>query len=117
MSRMDDYISRKWLMECVDKVWVKFDTERDKNIYIHLVMDLAPSADVPQWIPRSERMPENSRTVLVTDWGITGFGRRFDGRWWDCDGNVLKDVSAWMPLPEPYKEGDTDGCLMRRKDA
>lgn len=58
-----------------------------------------------RWIPCSEQMPENSGTVLVTDFGITGFGRRYDGRWWDCD-DVLKGVSAWMPLPEPYKEGD-----------
>lgn len=43
---MNDLISRQWLIECADKVWVKFDTERDKNIYIHLVRDLAPSADV-----------------------------------------------------------------------
>ena len=38
-----DLISRKWLMECIDEGWIKFDTERDKNIYIHLVRDIAPS--------------------------------------------------------------------------
>lgn len=57
------------------------------------------SASVQRWIPCSERLPENSRTVLVTDWGETCVSRRYDGRWWDCDGNVLKDVSAWMDLP------------------
>jgi len=40
----DDLINRKWLMECVDEGWIKFDTEKDKNRYIHLVRDIAPSA-------------------------------------------------------------------------
>ena len=75
---------------------------------IMAVFENLPPADVPQWIPCSERMPENGRTVLVTDWGETDFGRRYDGRWWSYD-DVLKDVSAWMPLPEPYKkDGDEE---------
>jgi len=41
---MDELISRKWLMECVDEGWIKFDTEKDKNTYVHLVRDIAPSA-------------------------------------------------------------------------
>ena len=41
---MDDLISRKWLMECVNEGWIKFDTEKDKNTYVHLVRDIAPSA-------------------------------------------------------------------------
>lgn len=41
---MSDLISRKWLMECVDEGWIKFDTEKDTNTYIHLVRDIAPSA-------------------------------------------------------------------------
>lgn len=31
-------------MECVDEGWIKFDTEKDKNTYVHLVRDIAPSA-------------------------------------------------------------------------
>ena len=41
---MSDLISRKWLMECVNEGWIKFDTEKDKNTYVHLVRDIAPSA-------------------------------------------------------------------------
>lgn len=41
---MDDLISRQWLMECVNEGWIKFDTEKDANTYIHLVRDIAPSA-------------------------------------------------------------------------
>lgn len=53
---MSDLISRKWLMECVDEGWIKFDTEKDKNIYVHLVRDIAPSAQPEQrWIPFKTR--------------------------------------------------------------
>ncbi len=41
---MDDLISRKWLMECVEEGWIKFDTQEDENKFIHLVRDIAPSA-------------------------------------------------------------------------
>ena len=41
---MDDVISRQWLMECVNEGWIKFDTEKDENRFIHLVRDIAPSA-------------------------------------------------------------------------
>ena len=43
-ATMSDMISRTWLMECVDEGWIKFDTEKDTNTYIHLVRDIAPSA-------------------------------------------------------------------------
>lgn len=42
---MKDLISRKWLMECEEEGWIKFDTEKDKNKFIHLVRDIAPSAE------------------------------------------------------------------------
>lgn len=39
-----DLISRQWLMECVNEGWIKFDTDKDANRFIHLVRDIAPSA-------------------------------------------------------------------------
>lgn len=41
---MNDSISRQWLIECVNEGWIKFDTEKDENRFIHLVRDIAPSA-------------------------------------------------------------------------
>jgi len=41
---MKDLISRQWLIECVNEGWIKFDTEKDENRFIHLVRDIAPSA-------------------------------------------------------------------------
>jgi hypothetical protein len=41
---MGDVVSRQWLVECVNEGWIKFDTEKDENRFIHLVRDIAPSA-------------------------------------------------------------------------
>ena len=42
-NKMSDFISRQWLMECIDQGWIRFDTEKDANTFIHLVRDIAPS--------------------------------------------------------------------------
>lgn len=41
---MDDLISRQWLIECVEEGWIKFDTQEDENRFVHLIRDIAPSA-------------------------------------------------------------------------
>ena len=66
------------------------------------------------WIPCSERYPEQDERVLVTIGDYDFFV-------WDCMSNCGEDyfwedehgfyhnkyeVLAWMPLPEPYREGD-----------
>lgn len=61
----------------------------------------------PKWIPVTEGLPEDKQEVLVTEYGDTDIGRRFEGRWLDRYGDKMKDVTAWMPLPEPYK-GDKE---------
>ena len=64
---MDDLISRQWLMECVKEGWIKFDTEKDENRFIHLVRDIAPSAQ-----------PETAKRIV---------GKSRDGMtlWYQCD--------------------------------
>ena len=76
-----------------------------------------PSAQ-PQWIPVTERLPEEYKDVLcyyeyfrygdyncmfrTIDRGYYG-----NGRWGGEAGQGHKNkVLAWMPLPEPYKEGE-----------
>ena len=56
-----------------------------------------------QWIPVTERLPKEQETVLT--WGeqdIILLNWRHDNKWCDC----LGDVTHWMPLPEPPKEGE-----------
>ena len=48
---MNDLISRKWLVECLEEGWIKLDTEKDYNSMIHLVRDTAPSVQMEKEIP------------------------------------------------------------------
>lgn len=78
----------------------------------------------PKWIPCSERLPDE-------DHWLGGSGRQFsekvivaivnhsdedtwvdmtytiDGEW-ACELPKYCEIAAWMPLPEPYREGE--GC-------
>ena len=65
-----------------------------------------PEMNVGKWIPVSERLPEEEGHYLVTDdsggekWVDSSVFLRSD------DGSVYWDfvnVTAWMPLPEPWK--------------
>ena len=54
-----------------------------------------------------ERLPEDERMVLVTcqtKKGIRSTNRAYyDGAFWHGSGS-MSSVTAWQPLPEPYKE-------------
>jgi len=70
-------------------------------------LDMAIKALEQKWIPVSERLPEESITVI----GITTFDDIYKAelyddcgeKKWYADGNFDVPIVAWMPLPEPYK--------------
>lgn len=60
-----------------------------------------------EWIPCSERLPEERKVVLITnDKGNVRYGqfRGTHGMYWYWKGNTLEEVIAWMELPESYRE-------------
>lgn len=62
------------------------------------------SSDRPKWIPCSKRLPEIDKRVIVTGtmWGMWEVDiDRWNGERWVKYGGY---VSAWMPLPEAYRE-------------
>jgi hypothetical protein len=87
---------------------------------------LANGVVVREWIPVTERLPENSRHVLicratgrVSIGHIPLYGVGVDVSYWYKDGLAkfhdvvsyrLVGVTHWMPLPEPpMRKGENDG--------
>ena len=118
----EDCISRQWLMECVSEGWIKFDTKKDENRFMHLVRDIAPSAQPePQWTPCSERLPDNYDYQLLTEEVHYTTGKIVrcvliayyddeDDVWMSAEESpeAISYPIAWMPLPEPYRGGEME---------
>ena len=88
----------------------------DKYYHLYGRKDDMVFEEVPvpeqRWIPVTERLPEHEKYVLVTDSDgdveIASMEFIWEGdnegyAWWLHDiGHI--EVTAWMPLPSPYKE-------------
>lgn len=109
-------------------------TEYPDDVLMHCDIEAAPTIDLeslqPQWIPVTERLPENEGDFIVTandsiiglfiakDYCYKGtdgkmrFLNQIDGNLYHNHDGELKrhtrNITAWMPLPEPYKEDEHD---------
>ena len=69
------------------------------------IQDFIVEAIPMEWIPVTERLPQESGPYLVTssEWYRVGIAEySTDHRWREEDGWATVKVVAWMPLPEPY---------------
>ena len=90
---MDDLIRRQDVIDALKKIGLGL---------AEVTIRLLPSAQ--QWIPCSERLPDQNGKYLVVGRQKAINILKFDGgRWYGKWG-----VVAWMPLPKPYK-GENDG--------
>lgn len=82
----------------------------------HLMEALIEERNKYKWIPTEEKLPESDEVVLITVSGVYNnltFQRAVQlGSYDDSDGWIVEgyeewydsNVTAWMPLPEPYGE-------------
>ncbi len=82
-----------------------------------MVLDLLNQTE---WIPVSERLPNRAEYIKNNGLFIVSDGNRSYSEWFDIYDKqrfgeptmsgfrVDRAVAAWMPLPEPYKEGESE---------
>lgn len=100
---------QKWDSGC----WIRFKMFEN-------AIDNAPTIEPPQWIPVTEQPPENDDWVIVTvldesgdtPYRYTDFGWYLSDGTWVVDNEPMYDdgsikVIAWMPLPAPWKGGES----------
>lgn len=107
------YENKYWdMFDCADLPRAKHwdgHTEADAETRL---MSLAPT--VPQWIPCSERLPKEDGRYQVTRHDYVTNTEFIDilwyekNLWWNKHSTGDYAVTAWMPLPEPYREGEQD---------
>ena len=63
---------------------------------------IANGVTIQQWIPVSERLPDDSANVLVCHKnGLVTTNAWLDAHWWFK--NEKNPITHWMPLPQPPK--------------
>ena len=116
---MSDLISRQ---AAIEETWKEPSYTDPLNVLAELrdrIKDLPSAQPEPQWIPRSERLPEEKKDVLIAfkhnmavgfwedilDNGEHVWYANSGDGWMTDTANVDSDgiPIAWMPLPEPYK--------------
>lgn len=95
-----------------DKLLEMFDEEAASYQYTINELNKALSENKGEWIPISERLPEDDTEVIYCDKnGVRGNCHYWKGfnRYPRDKGEYQfpNDIVAWMPLPEPYKENET----------
>lgn len=77
------------------------------------IVFLQPTIEMPSWTSCSERLPDDVDVgeefpIVIFCTSTTtyvGFYEYNRGRWWNSAyEEVVSDVIAWQPLPEPYRE-------------
>lgn len=113
---MTEYIDREALGigKCNPEVFEDKGYANGWNAAIEIILS-APAADVRPvtWIPVAERLPREGEFVLVYgdlypnkhDGGVIAVSKRMDWNYWQGFGRE-RDITHWMPLPEPPKEGE-----------
>lgn len=106
-----DHVREK-LIELLESAESAFYWNSNDKGFVEKIADhlISNGVTVQKWIPVSERLPDNDYWVLCL---------KYDGDYWVAAWNYIdwmwsdqnewyaeKDITHWMPLPEPPSGGD-----------
>lgn len=125
--------------EAMNYLWNAYDENKIYGIasrgYLEILQELVDKADSFEWIPVSERLPEEHDSIFAHWHGTDKWEREYwrttsnivivtvefkngnrvvktsythDGEWYDEKRNNNLKVIAWMPLPKAYMEKDNE---------
>lgn len=117
----------------IEEIWINFnsyyndasrfseeETKMADRVWGGVQCMIESQPKVGEWIPCSERLPNPKGNEEFVRVEVTIQGKEKNVNMpafyyyrihkffpWNIGGSPLKNVIAWMPLPEPYKAGDT----------
>ena len=98
---MTDLISRQAAINTLNDEYHGMISDESMKIY-QIINWLSELPSAQRWIPVSERLPEVNTRCLCTyehkEGTCIDFGLYMKRGWF------VSGVTAWMPLPKPYKE-------------
>lgn len=103
-EKMQIVINNYFKSECSVDTSIRQAFEKGFRIGLKKGLSAQPEQ---RWIPVTERLPKIGEKVLVST-KYTVFTQVFKRIYgtpdrWGWEHNTIKKVSAWMPLPEPWK--------------
>ena len=117
--QVNDLIGREKAINTAHSMRKVCDTDNIDDYHDLIVAALKDLPPSQHWILCSERLPEEDGQYLITvkykhvndnyEDIYAEHGEWYDSRWdMFCFGHCgeVEDIIAWMPLPEPYEDGE-----------
>lgn len=115
----EDAVSRQAVLDglaSIAKAKAKSDAQKSLMgrvmFFVEQLPPVTPQHKMGRWIPVSESLPEENESVMAsTELGVfpeTRYSKKYGWEWaYEAGENYWRalgyKVTAWMPLPEPYK--------------
>lgn len=125
--------------EAINYLWKSYDENKIYDIasrcYLETLQELVDKAESFEWIPVSEKLPDEHDSVFAKSYGTDEWNNMFwrttsnrviatikyndgtvivkeafthDGEWTVEKKKINCKVIAWMPFPKPYKEKENE---------